>query len=242
MIHVCVLGASGRMGSLAVDLINEDAGLKLHSALNSKSDPSEMLGADVVIDFTLPDVSPKLVDFAIANDMKIVVGTSGWSENKLAGLEKALSSHPNAGVLVIPNFSVGSMLGQLFASQAAKFFDSIEIVETHHAGKVDSPSGTAVRTAEQIALSRKGMIQPLIPGVTQEARGQVVAGVPIHSLRLKGVSAKQEVHLGGADELLTISHEVISHNAYAQGIRLCIDFALKNAGLVVGLDKVVLDK
>jgi 4-hydroxy-tetrahydrodipicolinate reductase len=240
MIQVSVLGASGRMGSLAIQLINDDANLKLHSSLNSKSSPSEMLGADVVLDFTLPDASPALVEYAITHDLKIVVGTSGWSETKLAGLEKQLSNHLTAGVVVIPNFSVGSMLAQLFASQAAKYFDSIEIVEAHHAGKVDSPSGTAVRTAEQIGLARKNMVQPLVTGVTQEARGQVVAGVPIHSLRLKGVSAKQDVYFGGADEVLTISHEVSSHNAYAQGIRLCIDFALGNTGLVVGLDKVVL--
>lgn len=240
MIQVSVLGASGRMGTLAIQLINDDANLKLHSALGSKSEPSEMLGADVVLDFTLPDASPALVEYAIANDLKIVVGTSGWSQTKIAGLEKQLLSHPAAGVLVIPNFSVGSMLGQLFASQAAKYFDSIEIVEAHHTSKIDSPSGTAVRTAEQIGFARKDMIQPLVPSVTQEARGQVVSGVPIHSLRLQGVSAKQDVHFGGSDELLTITHEVTSNRAYAQGIRLCIDFAVENSGLVIGLDKVVL--
>jgi len=123
--------------------------------------------------------------------------------------------------------------------QAAKYFDSIEIVEAHHAGKVDSPSGTAVRTAEQIAAARKGMVQPLIPGVDQPARGQVVAGVPIHSLRLQGVSAKQDVIFGASNEVLTISHEVSSHHAYAEGIRLGIGFAQNANGLTVGLDQVV---
>jgi 4-hydroxy-tetrahydrodipicolinate reductase len=227
------------MGSLALQLIDSDANLKLHAALNSKSDLSHMLGADVVVDFTLPEVSRKVVEYAIKHDLKIVVGTSGWSEIHLAELSKLLSEHPSAAAIVVPNFSIGSMLAQQFAALAAKYFDSIEIVEAHHAGKVDSPSGTAVRTAEQIAASRKGMVQPLIPGVEQPARGQVVAGVPIHSLRLQGVSAKQDVIFGAGNEILTISHEVSSHHAYAEGIRLCIAFAQNAKGLTIGLDQVV---
>jgi 4-hydroxy-tetrahydrodipicolinate reductase len=227
------------MGSLALQLIDSDANLKLHASLNSKSDLSHMLGADVVVDFTLPEVSRKVVEYAIQHDLKIVVGTSGWSEIHLAELSKLLSEHPSAAAIVVPNFSIGSMLAQQFAALAAKYFDSIEIVEAHHAGKVDSPSGTAVRTAEQIAASRKGMVQPLIPGVEQPARGQVVAGVPIHSLRLQGVSAKQDVIFGAGNEILTISHEVSSHHAYAEGIRLCIAFAQNAKGLTIGLDQVV---
>lgn len=238
MIAVAVLG-TGRMGKLAQELIDQDANLKLHAALSSNSKLEQMLGADVVLDFTLPDASPKLVEYAIEHDMKIVVGTSGWSESKLQQLESKLQNHPSSAAIVIPNFSVGSMLIQHFSSIAAKYFDSIEIVEAHHAGKVDSPSGTAVRTAELISSARKGMPQPLIPGVEQSARGEVVAGVPIHSLRLQGVSAKQDVHFGSDSELTTLSHEVISHRAYAKGILLSIEFALKNTGLHVGLDKVV---
>ena len=227
------------MGRLAQELIDQDSNLKLYAALNSSSNPEQMLGADVVLDFTLPDVSEKLVEFAIEHGMKVVVGTSGWSESKLQLLESKLAQHPEAAAIVIPNFSVGSMLIQHFSSLAAKYFDSIEIVEAHHAGKVDSPSGTAVRTAELISNARKGLPQPLIPGVEQAARGEVVAGVPIHSLRLQGVSAKQDVHFGSDSELTTLSHEVISHRAYAKGILLSIEFALKNTGLHIGLDKVV---
>lgn len=237
MMRVAVLGSSGRMGKLALELIDADANLKLHAALTSTSDPAQMLGADVVLDFTLPDASPKLVGFAIENDLKIVVGTSGWSESKLASLRPALDSHPSAAVVVIPNFSIGSMLAQRFAAQAARFFDSVEIVEAHHAGKLDSPSGTAVRTAELISEARSKPV--LIPGVEQPARGQVVSGVPIHSLRLKGVSAKQDVIFGGSDEVLTLSHDVSSHKAYAHGILLAIDYAATASGLTVGLDAVV---
>ena len=127
MISVAVVGASGRMGSLAIDLIDADANLKLHAALNSKSDLSQMLGADVVVDFTLPDVSPKVVEFAVSHGLKIVIGTSGWSEIHLQELRKLLTQHPTAAAVVIPNFSIGSMLAQQFAVQAAKYFDSIEI-------------------------------------------------------------------------------------------------------------------
>ncbi len=238
MTSVAVLG-TGRMGKLALELIDSDANLKLHSALNSSSAKEQMLGADVVLDFTLPTASPELVDYAISNDLKVVVGTSGWSESKLQMLEAKLARHPRAAAVVIPNFSVGSMLIQHFSALAARYFDSIEIVEAHHEGKVDSPSGTAVRTAELIHQARKGLPQPLIPGVDQVARGEVVAGVPIHSLRLKGVSAKQDVHFGAESELTTLSHEVISHRAYAKGILLSIDFAKQATGLHVGLDKVL---
>lgn len=237
MMRIAVLGSSGRMGQLALELIDADANLKLHAALTSTSDLQQMLGADVVIDFTLPDVSPKLVAYAIEHDLKIVVGTSGWSESKLSMLSPLLAAHPNAAAVVVPNFSIGSMLAQNFAAQAAKFFGSVEIVEAHHSGKIDSPSGTAIRTAELISKARKA--QPLIPGVDQPARGQVVAGVPIHSLRLDGVSAKQDVIFGGSDEVLTLSHDVSSHRAYSHGIALAIEYAATAKGLTIGLDSVV---
>ncbi|MFM6971487.1 MAG: 4-hydroxy-tetrahydrodipicolinate reductase [Rhodoluna sp.] len=236
-IKVAVVGATGRMGKLALELIDAAQDMHLHAAIDSKGELDQALGADVIFDVTRIEVSEKIVDFAIANSIKIVVGTSGWSQAKLAELQKKLS--PNSGVVIIPNFSIGSMLASAFSAQAAKFFDSIEIVEAHHARKIDSPSGTAVRTAEMIAEARKGMTQPLIPGVGQAARGEVVAGVPIHSLRLTGVSAKQDVQLGGESELLTISHETTSVRAYANGILLSLRFATKNSGLTVGLQSVV---
>lgn len=237
-IKIAVVGATGRMGKLALDLIDAAQDLTLHAALDSKSELSEALGADVIFEVTKLEVSEQVVNFAMTHDMKIVVGTSGWSGAKLAVLEKDLKG-TSAGVVVIPNFSIGSMLASSFAAQAARFFNSIEIVEAHHAGKIDSPSGTAVRTAEMIADARKDLTQPLIPGVGQQARGQVVAGVPIHSLRIAGVSAKQDVLFGGDSELLTISHETTSVQAYAYGILLSLRTAAKTNGLVVGLQSVV---
>ena len=238
-IKVAVVGATGRMGKLALELIDAAQDLQLHAALDSKSELAEALGADVIFEVTRLEVSEQVADFAIANDLKLVIGTSGWSAAKLAELQKKLESNSIAAVLVIPNFSIGSMLASSFAAQAAKFFDSIEIVEAHHAGKIDSPSGTAVRTAEMIADARKGLTQPLIPGVGQEARGEVVAGVPIHSIRLSGVSAKQDVVFGGESEVLTISHEVSSIRSYVHGILLSIRLAAQSRGLTVGLQSVV---
>lgn len=242
-IKVAVVGATGRMGKLALDLIDGAQDLSLHAALDSKSELSEALGADVIFEVTRLEFSEQVANFVVENGMKLVVGTSGWSANKLAALEnridQATSNGLAAGVVVVPNFSVGSMLGSKFAAMAAKFFDSIEIVEAHHAGKIDSPSGTAVRTAEMIAEARAGLTQPLLPGVGQVARGEVVAGVPIHSLRLAGVSAKQDVHFGGDSEVLTISHEVSSVASYGKGILASLRFASSATGLTVGLASVL---
>jgi len=239
-IKVAVVGATGRMGKLALELIDAAQDMSLHAALDSRSELAEVLGADVVFDVTLPDVSPTVVKFCVDNGLKVVVGTSGWSAAKLASVEAQLKNAPDtAAVIIIPNFSIGSMLASKFAALAAPYFDSIEIVEAHHAGKIDSPSGTAVRTAEMIGTARAELTQPLIPGVGQEARGQVVAGVPIHSMRLAGVSAKQEVYFGGIDEVLTISHDTASTKAYTQGILLCVRKSAAATGLVVGLQAVI---
>lgn len=239
-ISVAVVGASGRMGALAVDLIDSSADLQLHSQLNSQTPLSKMLGADVVLDFTLPVVSPQVVAFAVAAGQKIIVGTSGWGANSIATLAQQVEAVDNgSAVLIVPNFSIGSALAQKFAGEAAKFFNSFEIVEHHHATKVDSPSGTAVRTAEIIQQARHGLTQPLIPAVEQPARGEVVAGVPIHSIRMHGVSAAQETIFGGSDEQLTIRHTVNSVRAYQQGIYLAITNALQLEGVSVGLEKLI---
>jgi 4-hydroxy-tetrahydrodipicolinate reductase len=233
-IKVSVIGATGRMGKLALELIDAADDLELHSALNSKSDASLSDGADVIFEVTRLEVSQQSVARAIAAGQKIVVGTSGWSAERVAELPANLGE---SAVVVIPNFSVGSMLATRFAAEAGKFFDSIEIVETHHAGKLDSPSGTAVRTAELISANRTTPVTA--PAADQDARGQLVAGIPVHSLRLAGVSAKQDVHFGGVSELLTISHETSSVSAYSAGILAAIRFAASAQGLHVGLDAVV---
>jgi 4-hydroxy-tetrahydrodipicolinate reductase len=226
------------MGKLALEIIQGSPDLSLHAALDSKSDFNDALGADVIFEATNLEVSKRVVDFAIANSMKVLVATSGWTQAALSLIESRVGT---GAVVVVPNFSVGSTLATKFAAEAARYFDSIEIIETHHAGKLDSPSGTAIRTAELISSSREevGRTEPLISGAGQSARGEVVAGVPIHSLRINGVSAKQEVNLGGADELLTISHTAGSVNAYSFGILKSVKFTAKSTGVTLGLNKVL---
>lgn len=237
MISVGIVGATGRMGRLTKELVDQDSNLKLHAALDSKSDLAMLEGADVVIEFTNPTVSETIVDWAVANSMKLVVGSSGWSEVKLAKVVKQLEQNPAAAVLVVPNFSIGSMLAQRFAQEAAKHFLQVEIIESHHMGKIDSPSGTAIRTAELIGKSRAQ--SHLVPGSDQPARGKIIDGVPIHSIRLPGVSAKQETVFAADDEQLAITHDVSSHRAYSLGILRSIEFASKASGLTVGLEKVL---
>jgi 4-hydroxy-tetrahydrodipicolinate reductase len=239
VIRVAVVGASGRLGSLACTLIEQQSDLALVARLDSRSDLGEMLGADVVLDVTAPGVSPTVVDHAVRAGLKVLVGTSGWSEERLRTLRGLVAQHPDAGVIVIPNFALGSVVATHLAAIAARFFESIEIVEAHHAAKVDSPSGTAVRTAELIGHARADLGPVVAPHTDQRARGQQVASVPIHSLRLQGVVARQEVHLGGTGEVVTITHETLSPSSYEAGILLGLRAAVETTGLVVGLDSLL---
>ncbi len=236
MISVAIVGATGRMGQLTKELVDSDSNLKLHAALDSKSDLSAVIGADVVVEFTNPEFSERVVDFAIENSLKLLVGSSGWSEIKIATVSKKLANSSSA-VVVIPNFSIGSMLAQKFAAEAAKHFHDVEIIEAHRLGKKDSPSGTAIRTAEVIASHRN---QPnLVTDANQPARGQSIAGVPIHSVRLPGISARQETVFAADNEQLKIVHDVSSHRAYSLGILRSIEFTANSKGLTVGLEKVL---
>ncbi|MBF4458057.1 MULTISPECIES: 4-hydroxy-tetrahydrodipicolinate reductase [unclassified Pseudoclavibacter] len=232
---VAVLGASGRMGTLIARILETTEGLRLHSGLTSASSLDEMLGADVLVDVSRLEASETAVPFALEHGIDVVVGTSGWDEQRIARISDLVP--PERAVVFVPNFSLGSVLGTALASVAGRFFESIEIVEAHHDKKVDSPSGTAVRTAERIAASRE---RPLAaPNSEQDARGLLVSGVPVHSLRLRGVVADQQVIFGGEGEVLTIRHETISQEAYVQGIRLAITHAVETRGTTVGLDGVL---
>ena len=238
-IRVAVIGANGRMGQLATRLIDESDDLEIAAAIGSRDSLDGMKGADVVLDLTLPQASQLVVDHAVQLGIATVVGTSGWSSPRIATLQRLVAAKPGLGVLIIPNFSVGSVLATSFAAQAARFFDSIEIVEAHHAGKTDSPSGTAVRTAELIGDARAALGPVIAPHADQRARGQQVASVPIHSLRMQGVLAKQEVILGGTGEIVTIAHETLSSSSYEAGILLALRSAQSAEGVVVGLDKLL---
>ena len=234
MIRLAVVGASGRMGALVESVV---AGLPDTEVVH-RVGSRDTLGfgeADAVVDVTLPHISPAVVRAAGEHGLPVLVGTSGWSGERIASLRAGRSDGAPA-VLIVPNFSVGAVLAARFAEQAATWFDSIEIVEAHHAGKADSPSGTAVATAERIAAARIAMGPVAAPHTDQRARGQQVGSVPVHSLRLQGVLAKQDVLFGGAGELLTISHETQSRSAYEAGIRLAVGALPRLSGVVVGLE------
>jgi len=237
---VAVVGASGRLGSVIARVVEAIPEAELVAALRSADALDAALAADVVVDATTPSASPEIVAAAIRAGRRVLVGTSGWSAERIATLRGLVAEHAGSGAVVIPNFSLGSVLATSFAAIAARHFDSAEIVETHHAGKVDSPSGTAVRTAELMAAARSELGPFATPHADQRARGQEVGSVPIHSLRLAGVVARQEVVFGGAGEVLTISHDTVSADAYQAGIRAALRRAAEVADeVVVGLDVVL---
>ena len=234
---VAVVGASGKLGSLVCRLINESEDFTLAAQLGSQSDLSEMLVADIVVDVSLPSISRKVLEFAVENGKSIMIGTSGWSAERINQVEPLIESHPEVGVIFISNFSLGSALSAHLATLAAKHFDSIEIIEAHGIHKVDSPSGTAVSTAERIGKIREQDVQA--PHADQRARGQLVAGVPVHSLRMEGVVAKQDVIFGGNGETVTITHTTLSDRSYEAGIMAAIRALPGLSGKIVGLDRVI---
>lgn len=236
---VAIIGATGKMGRLASQLIEASADYELVASLSSADPLETMLGAQVAVDFTHPAVSPEVVEFATKHGMNVLVGTSGWSAERISSLSHALTDRPDVGVVIVPNFSVGSALVSAFAALASRFYESIEIVEAHHAGKVDSPSGTAMRTAELIGEVRAGVGPVSAPHTDQRARGQQVASVPIHSLRLEGLLARQDVVFGGPGEVVTLRHETSSQSSYEAGILLGLSAATTARGVTVGLDALI---
>lgn len=228
---VSLIGASGRMGQLTLGLIESDPSFTLHSALSSGNSLNEAIGADLVIDFTNPEVSERVVDFAIDNNLRLLVGTSGWSKEKIDRVRTKMSG-TSAVVAIVPNFSIGSVLATKFAAEAAKYFDVIEIIETHNVSKIDAPSGTALYTSQAISEARNGVPAEEQLGIVTDP---VFNGIPIKSVRLPDKHAEQEVTLKAADELLYLRHEVTSHEVYAKGILLSMHKAMKLSGLSVGM-------
>ena len=237
---VAIVGATGRMGQLVSRLIGESHDFSIVARLDSSSALDDMLAAELVVDVTVPAVSQGIVDFAVGHGKSVLVGTSGWSATRIASLENRLAAErTGAAVIIIPNFSIGSVLATSFAAMAARFYDSIEIIEAHQATKVDSPSGTAVRTAELIGNARVALGPVIAPHADQRARGQQVSSVPIHSLRMQGILAKQDVIFGGTGETLTLSHETLHPRAYESGIMLALRALGSTRGVVVGLDRLI---
>lgn len=239
---VAVLGAKGRMGSEAVVAINSATDLTLSAALDLGDSLDQLLstGTEVIVDFTTPDSVMKNLEFAINNGIHVVVGTTGFDDQKLAQLKTLLSNHPKVGALIAPNFGLGAVLMMQFSQTAAKYFESAEIVEMHHAHKVDAPSGTAIRTAQMITDARKQSKKSAMPDATKSelpgARGTKVGDVPVHSIRSHGYVAHQEVIFGDTGETLTIRHDSINRAGFMPGVLIGVRNVAKNPGLTVGLE------
>ncbi|MEN9453837.1 MAG: hypothetical protein RLZZ19_324 [Actinomycetota bacterium] len=241
-IKVAVLGAKGRMGAETVKAINSTTDLSLVAQIDIGDSLEELKtsGAQVVVDFTHPDSVMKNLDFAINNGIHVVVGTTGFDEKKLAEVKTWLTKNSSVGAVIAPNFGLGAVLMMQFAAKAARYFESVEIVELHHPEKADAPSGTASRTAELITESRKSAARPAMPDKTTSAlpgaRGAKVGDVPIHSVRLRGLVAHQEVLLGDQGETLSIRHDSIDRSGFMPGVLLAIREVVKNPGLTFGLE------
>lgn len=235
--RIALVGGTGKLGGIIHQVIDDLDGFEVVAVLGSRSDLSELDGADLVVDASTPAVSIDIVRAAIERGLNVVVGTSGWSAERIA-LVRPLVEAAGTGAVFIPNFSLGSVIGSAIAAASARFFPSAEIIEAHRDTKIDSPSGTAVRTAELIAAARQSPVDA--PYVDQRARGQQVASVPVHSLRRPGVIAKQEAILSGPGESLTIVHDTIDPAAaYAPGIRIALASALDARAVIVGLENFI---
>jgi 4-hydroxy-tetrahydrodipicolinate reductase len=240
--RVAVLGALGRMGAEVVRAIEQAADLELVAALDAGDDLGTLTasGAQVAVDFTHPDAVMDNLAACIEAGVHAVVGTTGFDDARLAQVRGWLSDAPSVGVVVAPNFALGAVLMMRFARQAARFYESAEVVELHHPGKADAPSGTARLTATQIAAARAAAGLGAMPDATSSglpgARGADVAGVAVHAVRLRGLVAHQEVLFGGPGETLTIRHDSLDRASFMPGVLLAVREVPGRPGLTVGLE------
>lgn len=241
--QVAVVGAYGRMGeaiSAAVDAADD---LALLARIGSGDNLDALAEADVAVDVTRPDQVLATLRRAVGLGTHVVVGTSGMAGARLDEVRDLLADNPSVGVLVAPNFSVGAVLAMRFAAQAATYFESVEVVEMHHPDKVDAPSGTARRTAQLIAAAREQAGLGPVPDATGDdgaaARGFDVDGIAVHALRVRGLTASQEVLLGGVGETLSIRHDSHDRASFMPGVLAAVRAVPSMPGLTVGLDAVL---
>jgi 4-hydroxy-tetrahydrodipicolinate reductase len=238
--RVGVLGAKGKVGATMVQAVEAADDLTFTAGVDA-GDPLSLLTdsqTEAVIDFTHPDVVMDNLKFLIDNGIHAVVGTTGFTDDRLSQVKSWLSDRPDVAVLIAPNFAIGAVLSMHFAKQAARFFESAEVIELHHPQKADAPSGTAARTAKLIAEARKGL--PPNPDATstglEGASGADVDGIPVHSVRLAGLVAHQEVLFGTLGETLTIRHDSLDRTSFVPGVLLAIRSVGEHPGLTVGLE------
>ncbi|MEU6234732.1 4-hydroxy-tetrahydrodipicolinate reductase [Kitasatospora sp. NPDC047058] len=241
-LRVAVIGAKGRIGSEAVKAVEAAPDLELVATLGRGSELEELTaaGAQVAVELTHPDSVMANLDHCLNRGIHVVTGTTGWTDERLATVRGLLDRAPELGLLIAPNFSIGAILGMKFSQVAARYFESVEVVELHHDRKADAPSGTATRTAQLIAAARAEAGRPpqqdptthSLPG----ARGADVDGVPVHAVRLRGLLAHQQVMFGDTGETLTIRHDSLHHSSFMPGILLGVRKVVETPGLTFGLE------
>jgi 4-hydroxy-tetrahydrodipicolinate reductase len=245
VLAVAVVGAAGRMGSTTCAAIEAAEGLALAARIDVRDDLEAGLnGADVAVIFSVPDAVVENVLTCVRLGVHAVVGTTGWTAERLHQVREALDERPDegvgVGVLIAPNFAIGAILLMRFAAQAAEHFESVEVIELHHPNKVDAPSGTARHTAEAIAAARREAGLADSPDATNTglngARGANVDGVRVHSVRLRGLVAHEEVLLGGPGEQLTLRHDSFDRVSFMPGVLLAVRKVGAHPGLTVGLE------
>jgi 4-hydroxy-tetrahydrodipicolinate reductase len=242
MVAVAVIGAAGKMGAATCAAVEAAEGLELSSRIGSGDDVEAGLkGADVAVVFSVPEVALEHVLTCVRLGVHAVVGVTGWNAERLQAVTEALEQAPEVGVLIAPNFALGAVLLMRFAAEAAVHFESVEVIELHHPNKVDAPSGTARHTAAQIAAARRDAGVPPSPDATNTgldgARGADVDGVRVHSVRLRGLVAHEEVLLGGPGEQLTIRHDSFDRISFMPGVLLAVRQVGQRPGLAVGLEQ-----
>jgi 4-hydroxy-tetrahydrodipicolinate reductase len=238
--RVGVLGAKGKVGATIVDAVEAAEDLTFSAGVDA-GDPLTLFTdsqTEVVVDFTHPSVVMDNLEFLIGAGINAVVGTTGFTDERLEEVRSWLADKPDVAVLIAPNFAIGAVLSMEFAKQAARFFESAEVIELHHPFKADAPSGTAARTARLIAEARKGL--PPNPDATSTgldgARGANVDGIPVHSIRLAGLVAHQEILFGTQGETLTIRHDSLDRTSFVPGVLLGVRNVAEHPGLTIGIE------
>ncbi|MEV0897386.1 4-hydroxy-tetrahydrodipicolinate reductase [Actinoplanes sp. NPDC049802] len=246
-IRVGVLGARGRMGLEVCKAVDAAEDLALVSMIDQGEElfQASSAGAQVLVDFTNPDVVMDNLRWAVEQGISVVVGTSGFTEERLDRVRGWLAGKPGVGVLIAPNFGIGAILMMQFAARAARWFDSVEIIEQHHPRKLDAPSGTSMHTAKVIAEARAEARCAPMPDATKDelegARGAEVDGIRVHSIRAAGLVAHQEVLFGTTGETLTIRHDSLDRSSFMPGVLLAVRNILGRPGLTLGLDPLLAD-
>ncbi|KRV51187.1 4-hydroxy-tetrahydrodipicolinate reductase [Wenjunlia vitaminophila] len=236
------------MGTEAVRAVEAADDLELVAALGRGDDLSAMVeaGAEVAVELTGPESVLTNLEFCVRNGIHGVVGTTGWTPERFDLVRGWLADAPGTGVLIAPNFGIGAILSMRFAREAARFYESVEIVELHHPDKADAPSGTAVRTAQLVAEVRREAGLGAQPDATSTAlpgaRGADVDGVPVHAVRLRGLVAHQEVLFGDAGEVLTIRHDSMNRGSFMPGVLLGVRRVPGAPGLTIGLEHFLFDQ